>query len=236
MTTWRASYISLPNATMKKTFPLPRQPFPSALPRILPPLIHIWDVMVCRKGSINSCATVLCTRPIIMVHNGTNSSYRSIDWIGLWSCFVYLYLPSASVFSVSLFNLTATVFVNRIRGRFYLEFDFWQTLRLQKVHTIVWNTCGYPYVKLYLIRWSFTHGIAKSLGGSLFSGHSVYIFFIARQHTDARYWYSKSVRPSVCPSVRYVPVLYENGLTYYHTFYTVRYSKKLILILPSNRG
>jgi len=23
--------------------------------------------------------------------------------------------------------------------------------------------------------------------------------FIARQHTDARYWYSKSVRPSVCP-------------------------------------
>jgi len=26
-------------------------------------------------------------------------------------------------------------------------------------------------------------------------------FFIARQHTDARYWYSKSVRPSVCSSV-----------------------------------
>jgi len=23
--------------------------------------------------------------------------------------------------------------------------------------------------------------------------------FIARQHTDARYWYSKSVRLSVCP-------------------------------------
>ena len=23
--------------------------------------------------------------------------------------------------------------------------------------------------------------------------------FIARQHTDARYWYSHSVRPSVCP-------------------------------------
>jgi len=54
--------------------------------------------------------------------------------------------------------------------RFYLEFDFWQTLRciLQKLHTIVWNTCGYHYVKLYLIPWSFTHGIAKSLGGSLF--------------------------------------------------------------------
>jgi len=25
------------------------------------------------------------------------------------------------------------------------------------------------------------------------------IVFIARQHTDARYWYSNSVRPSVCP-------------------------------------
>jgi len=24
----------------------------------------------------------------------------------------------------------------------------------------------------------------------------------ARQHTDARYWYRKSVCPSVCPSVR----------------------------------
>ena len=33
--------------------------------------------------------------------------------------------------------------------------------------------------------------------------------FIARQHTDARYWYSKSVRLSV----RYVPVSDENGLT-----------------------
>ena len=39
--------------------------------------------------------------------------------------------------------------------------------------------------------------------------------FIARQHTDARYWYSKSVRPSV----RYVPVPDENGLTYSHSFF-----------------
>jgi len=28
---------------------------------------------------------------------------------------------------------------------------------------------------------------------------------------------------SVCPSVRYVPVLYENGLTYCYRFFTVRY-------------
>jgi len=29
---------------------------------------------------------------------------------------------------------------------------------------------------------------------------------------------SESVRPSVRPSVRCIPVLYENGLTYCHTF------------------
>jgi len=31
-----------------------------------------------------------------------------------------------------------------------------------------------------------------------------------------------SVRPSVCPSVRYVPVSHENGLTYRHSFFTLR--------------
>ena len=47
--------------------------------------------------------------------------------------------------------------------------------------------------------------------------------FFARQHTDARYWYSNSVRLSVClsvyPSVRDTLVLYENGLTYRHSFF-----------------
>jgi len=51
--------------------------------------------------------------------------------------------------------------------------------------------------------------------------------FIARQHTDARYWYSKSV----CPSVRYVLVLYENGLRYCHNF--LSYSSPIILILSA---
>jgi len=50
--------------------------------------------------------------------------------------------------------------------------------------------------------------------------------FIARQHTDARYWYSKSVRLSVCLSVRLsvrnVPVSDKNGLTYRHRFFTTR--------------
>jgi len=39
--------------------------------------------------------------------------------------------------------------------------------------------------------------------------------FTARQHTDAQYWYGNSVRPSV----RNVPVLDENGLTYRHSFF-----------------
>jgi len=49
---------------------------------------------------------------------------------------------------------------------------------------------------------------------SFLPGISLVVIFIARQHTDARYWYNNSVRPSVCPSVRDTLVLYENGLTY----------------------
>ena len=55
---------------------------------------------------------------------------------------------------------------------------------------------------------------------------------IARQHTaaDKRYWYSNSVHLSVRPSVRLsvrlsvrdTLVLYENGLTYRHSFSTIR--------------
>jgi len=49
------------------------------------------------------------------------------------------------------------------------------------------------------------------------------LIFIARQHIDARYWYSKYVRLSVRPSVCLcnVPVSDENGLTYRHSFFTI---------------
>ena len=58
--------------------------------------------------------------------------------------------------------------------------------------------------------------------------------FIARQHTDERYWYSKSVCLSVCMSVRDVPVLYENSLTYCHTFFIVpSYGSPIILVLSA---
>jgi len=46
---------------------------------------------------------------------------------------------------------------------------------------------------------------------------NVWLLIIARQHTDARYWYSKSVRPSARPLRSAVPD--ENGLTYRHTFF-----------------
>ena len=53
--------------------------------------------------------------------------------------------------------------------------------------------------------------------------------FIARQHTNARYWYSKSVRPSV----RNVPVSDENGLTYGHSF--PLYGSPIILVLSASK-
>ena len=49
------------------------------------PSSRVW-----RKGNINKnclCVTVLCT--IIMVHKDTSSSYRSVDCIGLWFCFLF---------------------------------------------------------------------------------------------------------------------------------------------------
>ena len=52
--------------------------------------------------------------------------------------------------------------------------------------------------------------------------------FIVRQHTDARYWYSNSVRPSV----RDVPVSDENGLMYCHSFSP--YGSPIILALPAS--
>ena len=54
--------------------------------------------------------------------------------------------------------------------------------------------------------------------------------FIARQHTDARYWYSNSVRPSA----RDVPGLDENGLTYCHSFFSPHGSPIILVLSASN--
>ena len=61
----------------------------------------------------------------------------------------------------------------------------------------------------------------------------VWLIFITRQHTDAWYWYSNSVRLSVCLSVRNTLVLYENGLTYRHSFFSP-YGSPIILVLPAS--
>ena len=52
----------------------------------------------------------------------------------------------------------------------------------------------------------------------------MFMIFIARQHpaANARYWYTNSVRPSVRLSVRDTLVLYENGSTYRHSFFSIR--------------
>jgi len=66
--------------TLKSRLGVTRYAYP------LPPLGHMWDVMLdWRKGNIERNG--LCVT-IIMVHKGTSSSYRSVDYIGLWSCLV----------------------------------------------------------------------------------------------------------------------------------------------------
>ena len=72
------------------------------------------------------------------------------------------------------------------------------------------------YLLTYLINWTITY-LKQQHFMSTFTN-----VLIARQHSDARYWYSNSVRLSVRPSVRYVPVFYGNSLTYCHSFFTTR--------------
>jgi len=55
-------------------------------------------------------------------------------------------------------------------------------------------------------------------------------FIIARQHTDARYWYSNL---SVHLSVHNAPVSDENGSTYCHSFSP--YGSTVILVLPASK-
>ena len=78
------------------------------------PLASTWPHLRCDvglegEGNIEKklCATVLCA--ITMVHKDTSSSYRSVDCIGIWSCLVWLCLPSASVSSV--FVVLYTVYI-----------------------------------------------------------------------------------------------------------------------------
>ena len=51
------------------------------------------------------------------------------------------------------------------------------------------------------------------------------------QHTGALYWYSKSVRPSVCLSDRHVPVFYQNG---FNIISSPHYSLDILVLWASN--
>jgi len=69
--------------------------------------------------------------------------------------------------------------------------------------------------------------LKQSLAIHILTG-SVTFFFITHQQTDAWYWYSNSVFPSVhlslCLSIYHVPVFCGNCLTYCHNFFTTRQS------------
>ena len=62
----------------------------------------------------------------------------------------------------------------------------------------------------------------------------IHIIFIARQHTDARYWYSSSVCLSVRPSVRDGPVSDENGRLNISSPFFPPYGSPIILVLPAS--
>ena len=63
----------------------------------------------------------------------------------------------------------------------------------------------------------------KSTRNQVYTGYvEVALQFSSRVSILTRDIDSKSVCSSVCPSVRYIPVLDENGLTYRHSFFTIR--------------
>jgi len=63
-----------------------------------------------------------------------------------------------------------------------------------------------PYFMQYLLTGKLTTSKAQTIwsgkSDARFLLDGVDCIFIARQHTDARYWYSNSVRQFVCLSVR----------------------------------
>jgi len=77
------------------------------------------------------------------------------------------------------------------------------SLRITQGHQIT-----YRNVRRAACGWSQVH---INSGPVALCGLLQWPIFIARQHTDPRYWYSNSV---ICD----VPVLDENGLTYCHSF------------------
>jgi len=84
----------------------------------------------------------------------------------------------------------------------------------------------------FLITWRSSSSKSAAVYKISSKSNDFYRASVYWRATDARYWYSKSVCLSVCPSVRYVPVPYENGLTYRHSFSP--YGSPIILVLPAS--
>jgi len=112
----------------------------------IPPLGHILDVMsVWRKGSINVgleegeslCYSVVCCYNGAQC--GTSSSYRLVDWIGLWSCFVQLSISRATLF---LWPSWCCAYLNVFVTFFILPSSelslVWLALNLQCCPRITW--------------------------------------------------------------------------------------------------
>jgi len=103
-------------------------------------------------------ACLLCCviqRHLIMVHSGTRNSYRLVDWIWLWSCLVYLCLPSTSVslvlvmhwYYICIFRFFVTLFTLRF-SELSLEWLAW----------CLWSTSIslVAFLEKVLFKWKYT--------------------------------------------------------------------------------
>jgi len=108
------------------------------------------------------CVTVLCT--IIMVHKDMSSSYRSVDCIRLWSCLVYLCLPSASV-SLVFMVLYIDIEFFLLRS-FSLPFSELSLVGL----ALTWLTNHYPSVLWHCWLGHVTHKIVSEMTYNVSSG------------------------------------------------------------------
>ena len=122
-------------------------------------------------------------------------NYFQLLWISIHSAIIYNFRLTSLFFSKSYA-------IKSIR---------WSAWSLHGLLTVFRTSCALRFYFLSLLLISFTFW-------SRVADYGYPSVFITRQHTDARYWYSNSVRPSV----RYVPVFYGNGWTHCHMFFTTR--------------
>ena len=148
-------------------------------------------------------------------------SWLSIDdcW-GAWSITVHVFLwqrPEQNLVVCSGKSEAEVTNNRRLRSTHCsVEANYWQT------RSIARRVCDFVSAIAELL--VSVHDVAVrfafyTLQLEHTQTESILIIFSARQHTDARYWYSKSVCLSVRPSVRDVQVSHENGLTYRHSFF-----------------